>query len=189
MGQGTDVDDEDLQVAVTRALAADLLVRIPDIAVEVTGGVVTLRGTAADERASSAATADAGSTVPSPKIATVERRKAFPRPLMSGAPGSTLRPLPKARLSALRLPLFVWRPFCLCRASSSGAKTRRENGDVCFPHPHAVRGRGTTRSVVEGASDSTFHFRRKRFVEARAPSTALCAVPLSRYRGEGCRSA
>ena len=61
MGQGTDADDEDLQVAVTRALAADLLVRIPDIAVEVTGGVVTLRGTAADERASSAATADAGS--------------------------------------------------------------------------------------------------------------------------------
>jgi hypothetical protein len=55
----------------------------------------------------------------------------------------------------------------------------------------AKRGRGTTlrSKVVEGASDSMFHFRRKRFVEARAPSTALRAVPLPRYRGAGCRSA
>lgn len=61
MGQGSDTDDENLRVAVTRALAADLLVRISDVAVDVVAGVVTLRGTAEDERARDAATADAGS--------------------------------------------------------------------------------------------------------------------------------
>ena len=42
------------------------------------------------------------------------------------------------------------------------------------------------RSMVEGASDSTRRFRRKRFVEARAPSTTLLrrVVPLPHCRGE-----
>jgi len=41
------------------------------------------------------------------------------------------------------------------------------------------------RSMVEGASDSTLHFHRKKFVAARAPSTALRAVPLPHLRGGG----
>jgi|HubBroStandDraft_3_1064219.scaffolds.fasta_scaffold1243510_2 hypothetical protein len=39
------------------------------------------------------------------------------------------------------------------------------------------------RSMVEGASDSTRRFRRMKFVAARAPSTALRAVPLPRFTG------
>jgi hypothetical protein len=39
---------------------------------------------------------------------------------------------------------------------------------------------------VEGASDSSLHFRRKRFGTSRAPSTTLRVVPLPRYRGGGC---
>jgi hypothetical protein len=45
--------------------------------------------------------------------------------------------------------------------------------------------------MVEGASDSTHHLRRKRFVEARAPSTILRLlrklrmVPLPRLHGGG----
>jgi hypothetical protein len=46
------------------------------------------------------------------------------------------------------------------------------------------------RSMVEGVSDSTLHFQRKKFVEARAPPTILraCAlrmVPPPRFRGAG----
>ncbi len=76
----------------------------------------------------------------------------------------------------------VFRAVQIARAQ----KPRRENGGLCFPPPHAVRGRGTTRSVVEGASDSTLRGRRKRFVEARAPSTALLpsAVPSPTCVGE-----
>jgi hypothetical protein len=43
------------------------------------------------------------------------------------------------------------------------------------------------RSMVEGASDETFHFPRRRIVEADAPSTALRAVPLPRLHGGGKR--
>jgi hypothetical protein len=66
-------------------------------------------------------------------------------------------------------------PYEIARAQ----KTRRENEGALLSAP-AKRGRGTTRSVVEGASDSTLHFRRRKFVTARAPSTALprSAVPL-----------
>jgi hypothetical protein len=41
---------------------------------------------------------------------------------------------------------------------------------------------------VEGASDSSLHFRRKRFGTSRAPSTTLRVVPLPRYRGADARS-
>jgi len=41
------------------------------------------------------------------------------------------------------------------------------------------------RSMVEGASDSSLLRRCKSFVGARAPSTALRAVPLPRFRGAG----
>src|ERR1700691_5124835 len=50
----------------------------------------------------------------------------------------------------------------------------------------AQAGEGTTRSVVEGASDSSLHFRCKRVVESDAPSTAFGGPPspLSRGRNE-----
>src|SRR5689334_14380219 len=50
------------------------------------------------------------------------------------------------RLSALRLPSFRARRG----SQSSDAKTHREN-TLPYPPPHDVRGRGTTRRVVEGA--------------------------------------
>jgi hypothetical protein len=42
-------------------------------------------------------------------------------------------------------------------------------------------------SMMEGASDSSFHIRRKNFVAARAPSTILLRkmVPLPPLRGGG----
>ena len=45
------------------------------------------------------------------------------------------------------------------------------------------------RSMVEGASDETFHFPRRRIVEADASSTALRAVPLPRLHGGGMTQA
>src|SRR6185437_14381279 len=65
-------------------------------------------------------------------------------------------------------------------------------GAFLLPPPRKW-GRGTTlrSKVVEGASDSPFHFRRRKFDAARAPSTtlrslrSLRAVPLPRYRGGG----
>ncbi len=46
-----------------------------------------------------------GRTVPGTEIATMERRKAFPRPLLSGDPDTTrCGTVPKSRLSALHLP-------------------------------------------------------------------------------------
>ncbi len=42
------------------------------------------------------------------------------------------------------------------------------------------------RSMVEGASEATFHFPLRRIVEADAPSTALRAVPLPHLREGGC---
>ena len=41
------------------------------------------------------------------------------------------------------------------------------------------------RSMVEGAFEMALRFRCRRFGESRAPSTALRAVPLPRYRGAG----
>jgi len=40
------------------------------------------------------------------------------------------------------------------------------------------------RSMVEGASDSKFHFRRRRIVKARAPSTAQTRGPPPRFAGQ-----
>jgi hypothetical protein len=42
-------------------------------------------------------------------------------------------------------------------------------------------------SMVEGAFDSTLNRRRRMIVACDAPSTALRAVPLPRYRGAGGR--
>ena len=58
--------------------------------------------------------------------------------------------------------------------------------DIVDRHHHPpprTRGRGTTRRVVEGASDSTLRCRRRMIVEARAPSTILLRrmVPLPRF--------
>jgi hypothetical protein len=44
-------------------------------------------------------------------------------------------------------------------------------------------------SMVEGAFDSTLTRRRRTIVTCDAPSTALRAVPLPRYRGAGGRIA
>ena len=41
------------------------------------------------------------------------------------------------------------------------------------------------RSMVEGARDSSFHCQCRTIGGADAPSTALRAVPLPRYRGAG----
>src|SRR6185312_7705647 len=55
-------------------------------------------------------------------------------------------------------------------------------GMASFYPPPRQRGRGTIlrSKMVEGARDSTRRLRRKRFVNACAPSTALRAVPLPR---------
>jgi hypothetical protein len=52
--------------------------------------------------------------------------------------------------------------------------------------PPRKRGRGTTRSVVEGAFDSKL--RKSSMIDLRCsrPSPALRAVPPPRYRGAGC---
>jgi hypothetical protein len=46
--------------------------------------------------------------------------------------------------------------------------------------PRENGGRGTTRSVLEGACEPTLRCRCRMIVESRAPSTALRAVPLPR---------
>ena len=64
---------------------------------------------------------------------------------------------------------------------SSDAQMHRENDEV--RPPPRKRGRGTMRSMVEGACDATRGLRRRRFVTADAPPTALRAVPPPRYAG------
>jgi hypothetical protein len=61
----------------------------------------------------------------------------------------------------------------------TGARERREN-DFIYPPPHEVRGRGTTRRVVEGA------YGVEASLEADAPSTTLLAQdgPLPRFAGQ-----
>jgi hypothetical protein len=76
---------------------------------------------------------------------------------------------------ALRSP---FRASCDGACHSSGAEMRRENDDA--RPPPRKRGRGTARSVVEGACDAKLHLRSWMCVEGDAPSTALRAVPLPR---------
>jgi hypothetical protein len=84
-------------------------------------------------------------------------------------------------------PSFYWgvvgRAF-LKRAANLGCQGASRERERVHPPPRK-RGRGTTRSVVEGASDSTLRCRIRTIVEARAPPTALRAVPPPRYRGAG----
>ena len=64
-----------------------------------------------------------------------------------------------------------------CNASAKLGRARVARTDLLVLHRESGGG-GPRVSAVEGAFDSPLHFRRKRFVEARAPSTALRAVPL-----------
>jgi hypothetical protein len=73
--------------------------------------------------------------------------------------------LPAAACAVVaRLPQRLGRPVAVLR----------------FPHPppRAARGRGTARSAVEGACGG------EASLEARAPFTALRAVPLPRFAGQ-----
>src|SRR5271156_2776871 len=98
------------------------------------------------------------------------------------------------RLAALRLPFWeatelAWR---LGNTQNSDARASRER-DRFFILPRENGGGGPRSCAVEGASDSSVRFRRRRIVDARAPSTILRLlrklqmVPLPRYRGAGCR--
>jgi hypothetical protein len=103
-------------------------------------------------------------------------------------PAATLRLRGAAsgmRLSALRLPLSLFgRSLLRCLTNLGRNKTRRENGIACIRPRDA--GRATTRSVVEGASDSTLRFRLNSFRHGPRPShRAACAArsPLPASRG------
>ena len=98
------------------------------------------------------------------------------------------------RLSALRLPYIAGGEFIFWCVVVGRARTQsRREKDLCYPHPRSEteRGRGTTRSVVEGACGA------EAGREADAPSTASfrlaqlsapCAhprpLPARRRRGE-----
>src|SRR5271168_2772650 len=96
-------------------------------------------------------------------------RVAWPRPL---AP-------PGAPSPFFRGDTFLKRATCLGR--SRAART------VACIRPRASGGGGPREAWWRGASDSTLRFRCRYFVQARAPSTALRAVPLPRYRGAGVK--
>ena len=98
------------------------------------------------------------------------------------------------------LPRRRARDHCRVGSANSGAKPRSGN-DPTHPPPRGaprdasvagtpLRGRGTTRRVVEGAFDSSLLFRGKRFVACDAPSTIPLRrmVPLPRFRGAGGRA-
>ena len=98
--------------------------------------------------------------------------------------GAAPRQCAYRRSASLLLSGGIWKGFRTVAWQNSGASARRENENALSAP--AKRGRGTTRSVVEGASEMELRCRCRRIVAARAPPTALCAVPPPRYRGAGC---
>jgi hypothetical protein len=112
----------------------------------------------------------------------VERRKASaPEARRDGnvrsawrAPGPAGHGKKSARLLALRLPSFweaVGRAFLQWRGRPRMRK--RIARTMAFIRPHESGGRGTTRRVVEGASEMELRCRCRMIVETRAPPTAL----------------
>jgi len=96
-------------------------------------------------------------------------------PARSGRPAGKLH---EAIQGGLRKNLDCFVVIAPRNDRDTGARERREN-DFIYPPPHEVRGRGTTRRVVEGA------YGVEASLEADAPSTALWRGPPSPLRGAG----
>ena len=89
------------------------------------------------------------------------------------------------RLSALRLPSFRGGAFLSVACSKARAQRRVARTDLLYPPPRHDSGGGGPRScAVEGASDSSLRFRRRRIVESDAPTAARTRGTSPVFTGE-----